>query len=61
MLRAGVVFSGDLMGRALEMSVPSTVPGQPSQKHDFAFDRVFAPGVSQASVSQLVSWICFLS
>lgn len=39
------------MGRALEMSVPSTIPGQPPQKHDFAFDRVFAPTVSQ---------VCFL-
>ena len=48
---AGAGFSGDLMGRALEMSVPSTVPGQPPQKHDFAFDRVFAPTVSQ---------VCFL-
>ncbi|KAK9832155.1 hypothetical protein WJX74_000861 [Apatococcus lobatus] len=47
--------SGDLMGRALEMSVPSTVPGQPPQKHDFAFDRVFAPSIGQGEVFEDIS------
>ena len=39
------------MGRALEMTVPNSVPGQPPQKHDFAFDRVFAPNVGQVLCS----------
>ncbi len=44
---AMVVCAGDLMGRALEMTVPNSVTGQPPQKHDFAFDRVFAPTAGQ--------------
>ena len=49
-------FTGDLMGRALEMTVPNSVPGQPPQKHDFAFDRVFAPSVGQVRGPTAAAW-----
>ncbi|EFJ44457.1 kinesin-like protein, partial [Volvox carteri f. nagariensis] len=38
---------GDLLGRGLSVAVTS---GQSTQKHTFAFDRVFSPGTTQENV-----------
>lgn len=42
--------SGDLLGRGLSLTVPGSLTGQPPQKHNFAFDKVFAPGSTQEQI-----------
>ncbi|GIL50219.1 hypothetical protein Vafri_6438 [Volvox africanus] len=39
--------AGDLLGRGLSVTVPF---GQSTQKHNFAFDRVFSPGTTQENI-----------
>ena len=44
---------GDLLGRAIALQVPADKPQQAPQKHDFAFDKVFAPAAGQVSAFKL--------
>ena len=43
--------AGDLLGRAIALQVPADKPQQAPQKHEFAFDKVFAPAAGQVSPS----------
>lgn len=53
--------TGDLLGRSIELQVPSGGSGQPG-KHAFAFDKVFGPGTGQVghlSSSNSAELTCF--
>ena len=45
-------LAGDLLGRAIALQVPPDKPQQAPQKHEFAFDKVFAPAAGQVSPHQ---------
>lgn len=47
--------AGDLLGRALDITVPGSLTGQAPQKHSFSFDKVFGPTADQAAVFEEIS------
>lgn len=48
-------FAGELLGRALDITVPGSLTGQAPQKHSFSFDKVFGPTADQAAVFEEIS------
>jgi kinesin family protein C1 len=50
-----VSTAGDLLGRAIDITVPGNLTGQVPQKHSFTFDKVFAPTADQAAVFEEIS------
>jgi hypothetical protein len=51
----GVVATGELQGRAIDITVPGSLTGQAPQKHSFTFDKVFGPTADQAAVFEEIS------
>lgn len=49
------MHAGDLLGRAIDITVPGNLTGQAPAKHSFAFDKVFAPTADQAAVFEEIS------
>lgn len=50
-----VASVGDLAGRGVEVAQPAGAGAREAQTHSFGFDRVFAPGASQAEVFEEIS------
>jgi hypothetical protein len=46
---------GDLLGRALDITVPGSLTGQAPTKHSFTFDKVFGPSADQGAVFEEIS------
>jgi hypothetical protein len=47
--------AGELVGRAVDITVPGSLTGQAPAKHSFTFDKVFGPTADQAAVFEEIS------